>query len=163
MKATALWGGLALLALLTFHQNRSVWTSEVRLWTNAARWAPHHPRPWVNLGRAHFFAGDQARARAAWLEGRRAAASPRRTSYEQWFGVTATGTNLAFQQLHLQQYPEALAELDAVLAEDPHFAPALNMRALARLRLGDCRGAHADWTLYRAYSGAGEKGMLPPC
>lgn len=164
MKTAILWGGLALLALLTFVHNSTVWTSERALWANAVRWAPDHPRPWINLGLAWLQEGDQALARHAWESGRRAAASPQRSAYERIAGLALSDTNLAWLDMMQQQYPEALARLDAVLATQPHLGTALVLRAQAKLKLGDCEGAQADWTQFRIYGAPeGAVGMLPPC
>jgi len=164
MKTAIVGGGLALLALLTFHHNSTVWTSERALWANAVHWAPEHPRPWINLGLAWLQEGDQALARQAWESGRRAAASPQRSAYERTAGLALTDTNLAWLDLMQQQYPEALARLDGVLATQPHFGTALALRAQVKLKLGDCEGAQVDWTAYRIYGAQeGVVGTLPRC
>jgi len=162
VKATGLWVGLVLgLALLTFHHNRTVWTSERALWANAVRWAPDHPRPWINLGRAWLLEGDQALARQAWQEASRVSRLPGRSSYERSFGTVAAETNLAWLDVSGHHYPEALARLNYALSVDPTFPQALQLRALTRLKLGDCAGADADQVQFRVNTGNG--GMLPAC
>lgn len=163
MKTTLVCGGLALLALLTCQHNGSVWTSERALWANAVRWAPEHPRPWINLGRAWLMEGDAALAKQAWQEASRVSQLPGRSRYEREYGTAAAETNLAYQDYIFQHYPEVVERLTYVLSVDPHFPHALELRAIARLKLGDCVGAVEDWTLYRASSGVGDKGSLPPC
>ncbi len=61
-----------------------------------------------------------------------------------WFasGPTAVRSDLYRAMLHLQaeRWPEALAELDAVVAVEPGYAEAWNQRAIAHYFLGDyCR------------------------
>jgi Flp pilus assembly protein TadD len=45
------------LACLTYHQT-GVWTSDERLWTQAAHVAPSMPRPLINLALVRLRAGD---------------------------------------------------------------------------------------------------------
>jgi hypothetical protein len=52
-------GMLTLVGLLASWSAASVWESEVSLWTFAVATAPHSPRAWSSLSRAHRMAGQE--------------------------------------------------------------------------------------------------------
>lgn len=73
---------LALMAMGT-HARVRVWSSELAVWTEAARVSPHKPRPFVNLGREYALIGDAERARRAYTHAERLADAPGRSWIER--------------------------------------------------------------------------------
>lgn len=142
-------GVLALLALLTLSQNR-VWTDDVRLWQNAARFAPLKPRPFINLGRALEAAGDDAGAEAAYLRAADLSYAQRKDSIPFAFAYSAAHTNLAHLYAKYGRYQVALYHLDGVLTEQPLFPVALFNKSVVLSKLGHCDQAIASWTLARS-------------
>lgn len=155
------WAGLALLASLTAFHNQTVWTSERALWANAVRWAPNHPRPWINLGREAYLAGDLATAEQAWTEAARVSQLAGRSAYEQAYGRAAADVNLVVLDLDAGRDGRALVRLDRVLEAQPNIPTALQLRARIRCVSGDRDGALTDWNKYRVFGLAGAEVPLP--
>jgi hypothetical protein len=61
MRQTLAVVSLAVMAVLTAARVH-VWSSERRLWTEAAQHSPLKPRPWINLAREYALDGQDALA-----------------------------------------------------------------------------------------------------
>ena len=139
-------GLLALLAVLTFAQNR-LWTDEVRLWQNAVQFAPVKPRPYINLGRALEAVGNDRGAFVAYQRAVDLSDVHRQDSLMWAFAHAAAQTNLAHLYAKHGQPAVSLYLLDGVLREQPFFTTALYNKSAVLARMGQCEQAIVQWSL----------------
>jgi hypothetical protein len=104
-----LYGGM------TLHRGRS-WTSDLRLWTDAAAKIPDNGLIWLNLGQAHFETGDRDRAMECY---EKALEAPYHAS-----GRAKAHNNRGAILRAQGRLDEAEAAFRAAIAEDPDYATA---------------------------------------
>ncbi len=104
--------GLMLMFAGVGYQRQQVWASNLTVWQDAVAHNPGSAEAWANLGKAHFDRGEWDRAEAAY----------RRVLSIRPDAITIMA-NLAGVFLKQHRYPQALAVLERLVAQDP-FHPA---------------------------------------
>ena len=126
-------GTLVLLLAPAMALRARVWADPIRLWSEAARFAPRKARPLINLGVVAAEQGETGRATE--LFSRALALEPRNT--EALF-------NRGKLHLDAGEYAQAIEDLKSAVDSNPGFVRALINLAIARIDTGDLGGAEED-------------------
>ena len=124
-------------------QRCQTWSTELRLWSDAAAKTPKKPRPWINLGLAREQAGDLPGAFQAYSAALALSYQPRISHYQQRFSNVAARTNIARALAMSEHVPEAEMMLTQIVTEFPRFAHAHYNLGVLYAKTGRCEQATA--------------------
>lgn len=133
----------AMMAMGTYVRNQE-WSDPLRLWSGAASLAPQHARPRLNLALELM---KQRRYRAAEAQYRAVLRITQmgRTPLYQFNARLGALTNLGLLRVMDGDYETGERYLNLVLAEWPNNPYPLVNRGMARLAMGRCGDARADF------------------